>query len=574
MDQNSAFFGRSWALLTRDKGWIKPILVLTCALFVPIVGALGVSGYGMEWARLTAWGVDSSPKQKDVRVGECIKSGFRVLVVGLGYGLAAGFVNAILLLIFSNNAFGMLLTTIVSVAASLFGAVASLRATIYQSIGAGYQVNRIWEMIRKEPTGLAKVCLVMLLMGFIVGIAISILFTLALIPMITSMAFGLQGISGSSFRYLSSYEQRYIVGEIFKGLGAAAPFLIVVTFVATFAMVIVTLIGHTALALWMRQFNVPSWGRSEDPLPTPGGLPTGGASYAGPYGQQPYAPGENYSQPAQPGQQYGQPAQPGQPYAQQPYVQGMPYGQPNFDPQTGQPYVQANQPYPQPNFDPMTGEPYPPAQPYAQQYADPTQQIVENPTQVVQAPVQQYVEQPYIPQAQSQYPPIGDAPLPDKADVDVVPIPLAPIAVADSASDLAPEPSLDTTSNDTVEDVAPLQQEEQRAEVTAKGDIVVERIDLTGVRAQTDVEPEPVDTSEVAAADPSLGEVASEPRFVRDEMEPDRMPAHEEVATGPEAEQNETGADEATQDSASKQMEPQLTDTETNTTSDEGLTSE
>ena len=70
--EKEAYYSRSWALLTRDKGWWKILLVAGIASFVPIVGPLGVFGYALEWARLTAWGVDASPKQKDVRVGECI----------------------------------------------------------------------------------------------------------------------------------------------------------------------------------------------------------------------------------------------------------------------------------------------------------------------------------------------------------------------------------------------------------------------------------------------------------------------------------------------------------------------
>ena len=74
-DGNEGYYSRSWKLLSRDKGWYKPLLVMAVALFVPIVGALGVLGYELEWARLTAWGVDSSPKQKNVQVGKCIKAG-------------------------------------------------------------------------------------------------------------------------------------------------------------------------------------------------------------------------------------------------------------------------------------------------------------------------------------------------------------------------------------------------------------------------------------------------------------------------------------------------------------------
>ena len=36
-DQNSAYFSRSMALLRKDKGWMKPLLVLAAASLVPIL---------------------------------------------------------------------------------------------------------------------------------------------------------------------------------------------------------------------------------------------------------------------------------------------------------------------------------------------------------------------------------------------------------------------------------------------------------------------------------------------------------------------------------------------------------
>ena len=54
-----SYASRSWSLLTRDEGWIKPVLVLAAARLIPIVGGMGANGYALEWARLTSWGVDS-----------------------------------------------------------------------------------------------------------------------------------------------------------------------------------------------------------------------------------------------------------------------------------------------------------------------------------------------------------------------------------------------------------------------------------------------------------------------------------------------------------------------------------
>lgn len=69
MDDSKRYFLRSWRMLTCRRGWVKPILVLSVAWLVPIAGPLALLGYALEWARLSAWGVDSSPKQSKVQVG-------------------------------------------------------------------------------------------------------------------------------------------------------------------------------------------------------------------------------------------------------------------------------------------------------------------------------------------------------------------------------------------------------------------------------------------------------------------------------------------------------------------------
>lgn len=54
MQTGEVGFMSSWRMLTRDKGWVKPLLVLTLVSWIPILGQIAVLGYGLEWARLTA----------------------------------------------------------------------------------------------------------------------------------------------------------------------------------------------------------------------------------------------------------------------------------------------------------------------------------------------------------------------------------------------------------------------------------------------------------------------------------------------------------------------------------------
>ena len=69
MLSNELGFTTSWKMLTRDKGWIKPILLLTLVGWVPILGQIAVLGYGLEWARLTAWGIGAQAARSRLRQG-------------------------------------------------------------------------------------------------------------------------------------------------------------------------------------------------------------------------------------------------------------------------------------------------------------------------------------------------------------------------------------------------------------------------------------------------------------------------------------------------------------------------
>lgn len=255
------YFSRSWALLTRDKGWFKPVILLALAHLVPIVGPLGVYGYILEWARLTAWGVDSAPKQKGVNIGECISSGWRGFVAVLGWGIIyyiiAGILSAISLFGLLNLAVfvaGIFVNVILSVCA--------LRATIYQKIGAGYQANRIFDMVKSDFAGIARISGLNVVINLIIGAFVCIISMIMMLPAFTQIA-ALAATTRGTTRSLTAAQAAQVLGIIGS---LAVPFciiLIVVLVLATISNLVIT----TAVGLWMRNFDVPSWGDSADEVP-------------------------------------------------------------------------------------------------------------------------------------------------------------------------------------------------------------------------------------------------------------------------------------------------------------------
>lgn len=332
---NDGYWSRSWALLTRDKGWIKPLLVISAAQMVPVVGQLGASGYALEWGRLTAWGVDAAPKQKGVKVGECIKSGARALVVGLGYALVFGIVRVLFSKILGEG-FGDLLSIVFSVLISVVMTVAMLRATVYQSIGAGYEVSRIWDMVKRDYQGLLRIIGMMVLVALGLGAIAGILMG---IVMIAHM--------GDLIDIIVTLEGEYYVDEwkiammVMNWIGSILPLMLVIGYIVGVFVAGANLLEKAAVGLWMRQFDVQRWGESSDPLPDtqPGYAGGNGYGYGSPNQSGPYygAPTSTYDAPAgtygAPTDTYAAPSTPvpgAAPADNDRVVQSMPlsYGQP------------------------------------------------------------------------------------------------------------------------------------------------------------------------------------------------------------------------------------------------------
>lgn len=301
MAQDDRYFARSWALLSRDSGWIKPLLVMSAAIaaciaiicgiemlalnlgfsmgrdavvllvflalpvsVIPLaLVGLGINGYALEWARLVAWGVDAAPKQRGVRIGDCVKSGWRAFVAVLILMIAVSIVESVLLGVFSGGSLAGLMTLVVFVAnifLSVVYMVISLRVTIYQRMGAGFAIGRIVEMIRRDPVGLAKIAGIALLINVIGGIVLAVAAMITILPTFVPLAL-------TAGRSVDS------VALVLRMLNSISIWVVLIGFVASLAGIFELLICNTAVALWMRQFNVPQWGASDDPLPDPSALP-------------------------------------------------------------------------------------------------------------------------------------------------------------------------------------------------------------------------------------------------------------------------------------------------------------
>lgn len=271
--ERGRYFSRAWSLLTREKGWWKPVAVCAAADLVPVAGPLGVLGYKLEWARLVAWGADVSPKRHGVRVGSCISSGWRGFLVLLVWSLVMGVIGGVC---GALPLIGGLLSTLWTICCLYLGmvvSVATLRATIYQKAGAGFSWKNLVELGRRDPSGLLSILgwemLCYLVIALVSGIVLSVT-ALGAMPRIISLAseLGYYNSGLSPYGDLEYYVAQLAMELFFYVIAAFGPTLIVLGLIALVLRNGISMVVYAALGLWIRQFDVANWGRSEEPLPS------------------------------------------------------------------------------------------------------------------------------------------------------------------------------------------------------------------------------------------------------------------------------------------------------------------
>lgn len=281
-------FMSSWHMLTRDKGWVKPLLVLTLVSWIPILGQIVVLGYGLEWARLTAWGVDSAPKQSGVDYGKVLATGGRAFLIVISLGFVCGLVLQILFpgslaTVLSSAvgggalassvavASGATLSILTLVATALMGTflqAAAMRGTLYDNFSAGWRLDRLAQMIGRDFGGFCRVLLVTVIGSLVSGVYAFVVAVIAVLVIMGSLL-SATAVIGLSDPYMNGWH--YLVDQILR-MGAGPLFLFVLLLIA-FAFVgnvistAMSLVSANAMGQWFCRFDVNRWGVSSAPLP-------------------------------------------------------------------------------------------------------------------------------------------------------------------------------------------------------------------------------------------------------------------------------------------------------------------
>ncbi len=246
--------------VVRSSGWIVKTLQIGLLSLVPIFGAIVLNGYLFGWAREAAWG---QKRPLPARLfgnedGKLYWRGWYAFLISLVYGLLLSFVYVALvaasqaffptageqtialdLYAYAQQRMGIhpalfAVYYAVSLVLSPFVLVSTMRMSIYGSLGAGLQFGRVLAMVRKGLVGIAVIVVATTVVQEAVSALIDPLSKTAL-----SMSFDALGALGT-------------LAGMFAGL-------VVLAFV--------NMVSVRAVGLWTRQFDVPRWRGSVDPMP-------------------------------------------------------------------------------------------------------------------------------------------------------------------------------------------------------------------------------------------------------------------------------------------------------------------
>lgn len=326
----AGYFSTAWNDIKSTPGWVGKMFLLALVTFIPVFGPIAVLGYLYGWARDAAWGVQG-PMPKQIfgnEDGKQYSRGFFILVLGIVLALipmALMFIGMIL------SAFGVgmvgmsssgsassnvgviavmgiislvlfLVSVVVGFALIFIQWVGSMRISIYGRISAGFQLKKIWAMIRKDTVGILKIFGMLLLLSFILGTIFTVIYYIVY-TVVMLVTLGVAGTSVIGSANSGSFDGSiigFILAAGFIGLLFYSIFIYLemVIYIWMEAMVV------RALGYWTRQFDVPAWRGQDDPMPFE--LQQAAQAAQAPYQQQTYAP---QAQQYQQYQQYQQPVQ-------------------------------------------------------------------------------------------------------------------------------------------------------------------------------------------------------------------------------------------------------------------------
>lgn len=281
----AGYFKTAWNDIRNSPKWFSKLLLLGLISLIPVFGAIVVMGYLYGWARDIAWNVHAPMPARIFgnEDGKLYSRGFFVLVVSVVFSCLPMVIDLIGVLLGAGpvalwgNGHHARILSFLPVVTSLFLFVAtiaaiffvqfftwvgSMRISIYGRLSAGFQLGKIWSMMRRDFNGLLRIFGMALIAALVVGAVFAVLVGIVSVIFGISAA-ALAGGVGAGTHLGGSVPW----GAIFALGGLALLVALAVGYALSVASVFISAIVARAMGYWTRQFDVPAWRGQDDPLP-------------------------------------------------------------------------------------------------------------------------------------------------------------------------------------------------------------------------------------------------------------------------------------------------------------------
>ena len=274
----TGYFSAAWNDVKSSQGWLAKMFLLGLIAFIPVFGPVVLLGYAFGWARDIAWGVHMPLPARIFgnEDGLLYRRGLIVFVIcvvccvvipgaleGCWDALAGRGLSNVSHAVWGGAGGAAIVSPVYSLfslavflASVMFFLVASMRASIYGRLGPGFQIPRLWAMMRHDMKGLLRVLGFSIVLAIVPAVVTGIVGSLLVGGFISVGAYGL-------FSNGTAPDMMFVLAAGMCLVVICLALAVVVSAASAFAVVM----QARAVGYWTRQFDVPAWRGQDDPMP-------------------------------------------------------------------------------------------------------------------------------------------------------------------------------------------------------------------------------------------------------------------------------------------------------------------
>lgn len=272
------YFAAAWGDIKNSPGWFSKLIKLALISLIPVFGWIVVYGYLYGWARDIAWNVHRPLPEKIFgnEDGKLYSRGFFIMIVVFIFSLVPTFISYIPSLITTAGSASVydsagigaamvsvgvlsiltsLVTLVLMLAVLFFIWVGSMRVSLYGTLSSGFQLGKIWSMIRYDFSGLLRI------MGMYCIFVVVTVVGVCLIAFMVTLAIAIGVGAGIAGGYSSD------TGFVAAVAIAAVICIVVLGLVILVVDILAMALAARALGYWTCQFDVAHWGGQDDLMP-------------------------------------------------------------------------------------------------------------------------------------------------------------------------------------------------------------------------------------------------------------------------------------------------------------------